>query len=120
MTIPENQTQVTLPPLPYAKKDSALAIISLVSGLVAWTFMPIVGAIAAIITGHLAKKEIRDSGNSLNGNGMALAGLILGYVQLGLILLGIILVTVLVIVFGSNLDLNNGFNSFTSLIPNLI
>jgi len=120
MTTPENSTQVTLPPLPYGKKDSVLSIVSLVSGLVGWTFLPIVGAIAAIITGHLAKKEIRDSGNTLSGNGMALAGLILGYVQLGLILLGIILFTVLIIVFGANLDLNDGFNSFTYLIPNLI
>jgi hypothetical protein len=112
MTTPENQTQVTLPPMPYGKKDSALAIVSLVSGLVAWTFIPIIGAIAAVITGHLAKKEIRDSGNTLNGNGMALAGLILGYIQLGLVLLSIILFTVLIIVFGANLNLNNGFNSF--------
>jgi hypothetical protein len=112
MTTPENQTQVTLPPMPYGKKDSALAIVSLVSGLVAWTFIPIIGAIAAVITGHLAKKEIRDSGNALNGNGMALAGLILGYIQLGLVLLSIILFTVLIIVFGANLNLNNGFNSF--------
>lgn len=120
MTIPENSTQVTLPPMPYGKKDSALAIVSLVSGLVGWTFMPIIGAIAAIITGHLAKKEIRDSGNALGGNGMALAGLILGYVQLGLVLLGIILFTVMIIVFGANLDLSEGFNSLTYLIPNLI
>ncbi len=120
MTIPENQNQVTLPPMPYGKKDSVLAIVSLVSGLVAWTFLPLIGAIAAIITGHLAKKEIRDSGNALNGNGMALAGLILGYVQLGLVLLAVILLTVAIIVFGANLDLNNGFNSFTYLVPNLI
>lgn len=112
MTTPENQTQVTLPPMPYGKKDSALAIVSLVCGLVAWTFIPIVGAIAAVITGHLAKKEIRDSGDALSGNGMALAGLILGYVQLGLVLLSIILVTVMIIVFGANPNLNNGFNSF--------
>jgi hypothetical protein len=120
MSIPENQTQVTLPPMPYGKKDSALAIVSLVSGLVAWTFLPFIGAIAAVITGHLAKKEIRDSGNNLNGNGMALAGLILGYVQLGLALLMIILFVVAIIVFGANLNLENGFNSFTYLIPSLI
>jgi len=120
MSIPENQTQVTLPPMPYGKKDSALAIISLVSGLVAWTFLPFIGAIAAVITGHLAKKEIRDSGDTLSGNGMALAGLILGYVQLGLALLGIILFTVMIIVFGSNLHLGDGFNNFSYLIPNLI
>jgi len=88
--------------------------------LVAWTFLPFIGAIAAVITGHLAKKEIRDSGNTLNGNGMALAGLILGYVQLGLALLGIILLTVAIIVFGANLNLENGFDSFTYLIPSLM
>lgn len=94
MTTPENSTQVTLPPLPLIKKDSALAIVSLVSGLVGWTFIPIIGAIAAIITGHLAKKEIRDSGGTMSGDGMALAGLILGYVQIGLTLLAIIVIVI--------------------------
>ena len=118
MTTPENSTQTTLPPLPYGKKDSALSIVSLVCGLVGWTFIPIIGAIAAVITGHLAKKEIRDSNGALGGDGMALAGLILGYVQLGLILLAIVVIVVVALlvapVFG------NEFSNFSYLIPALM
>ncbi len=77
------------PPSPL-RRDSTLAIVSLVSGLLGWTLLPFVGAIAAIVTGHLAKKEIRESNNTLSGDGMALAGLILGYVQIGAIVLGLI------------------------------
>ena len=90
MTTPENLTQTNVPPTVYGKKDSPLAIVSLVSGLVGWTFLPVIGAIAAIITGHLAKKEIRDSGGTLSGDGMALAGLILGYTQIGVIVLSLV------------------------------
>lgn len=118
MTIPENSTQVTLPPMAYAKKDSALAIVSLVTGLVGWTFFPIIGAIAAIITGHLAKKEIRDSGNTLGGNGMALAGLILGYVQLGLVLLSIICLATFLLAIGT--EVGSDLNIFSSLIQTLM
>lgn len=118
MTTPENSNQGYLPPLPYAKRDSVLSIVSLVSGLVGWTLIPIVGAIAAVITGHLAKKEIRDSGDTIGGDGMALAGLILGYVQLGLILLIIIVAVALVFAFVP--VINSGVNSFSSLMPAVI
>ena len=97
MTIPENLNPGTITPMSYAKKDSGLAIASLVCGLVGWTFLPFFGAIAAIITGHLAKKDIRDSGGTKSGDGMALAGLILGYVQIGLIVLAIIVGVVFVL-----------------------
>jgi hypothetical protein len=91
MSIPENPTPNTYPPLaPIYRRDSSLAIASLVSGLVAWFFIPVVGAIVAVITGHLAKKEIRDSQGALTGDGMALAGLILGYIQLGLVFLAVV------------------------------
>ena len=48
-----------------------------------------VGAIAAIVTGHIARSQIRRSGES--GDGMALAGLILGYVGLVLSALFVVL-----------------------------
>ena len=118
MTTPENSTQTTMPPVTYARKDSTLAIISLVSGLLAWSFLPIIGAIASIITGHLAKKEIRDSGGSLGGDGMALAGLILGYVQIGLIVLGIVcLITFFVALVPA---FQTGFTHYTSLVPGIM
>jgi hypothetical protein len=96
MTIPESIQQV--PAIPGApKKDSGLAIASLVCGIAAWIIFPIVAAIAAVITGHLAKKEIRESGGTMGGDGMALAGLLMGYIQLGLFVLGIIIVLVVVL-----------------------
>jgi len=115
MTIPEESTQVTMPPLPIQKKDSGLAIASMVSGLVGWTFLPFIGAVVAIITGHLAKKEIRDSGGAIGGDGMALAGLIMGYVQLGLILLAVIC---FITFFAAMIPaINNGFDFYSALIP---
>ncbi len=87
MTTPESN-MVPSPMMPPMRRDSTLAIVSLVSGIVAWILIPFFGAIAAIICGHLAKKEIRESNGTLSGDGMALAGLILGYVQIGVIVLG--------------------------------
>lgn len=63
-------------------KDSALAIISLIAGIASWIFIPLIGAITAVVTGHLAIKEIRESAGMIKGYGMAIAGLILGYVHL--------------------------------------
>src|SRR5438067_877160 len=36
-------------------------------------------ALAAIITGHMARSQVKASGGALTGAGMALAGLIMGY-----------------------------------------
>ncbi len=51
-------------------------------GVLGWTLIPIVGGIIAIITGHMAKKDIRQSEGLLGGDGIATAGLILGYSNL--------------------------------------
>jgi hypothetical protein len=72
------------------KRDSTLAIISLVAGLLGWTILPVIGAITAVVTGHLAKKEIRESNNTLSGDGMAMTGLILGYVRIGVIIVSVL------------------------------
>lgn len=64
--------------------NSNMAIISLVAGVLAWVALPLIGALVAVICGHLARKEISESGGRLTGQGLALAGLILGYVQLAL------------------------------------
>jgi Mn2+/Fe2+ NRAMP family transporter len=71
-----------------AKPNSSLAIASLVLGILGWTVIPTIGAIAAIITGHMAKKEIRESVEDLGGDGMATAGLILGYANIVVALCG--------------------------------
>jgi hypothetical protein len=79
------------------KHDSTLAIVSLVTGILGWTILPFIASIVAVITGHLAKKEIRESGGLISGDGMALAGLILGYTMIGLAILGIILFITIIV-----------------------
>jgi hypothetical protein len=76
-----------------------MAIISLVSGIVSWFLVPFIGAIVAVITGHMAKNEIRSSAGRLTGDGMATAGLILGYVQLGLTCCSIVFSVLAFVVF---------------------
>ena len=62
--------------------NSTLSLTSLIMGILGWFVIPIVGAIIAVITGHMAKKEIRESNGALAGDGMATAGLLLGYSNL--------------------------------------
>lgn len=64
-------------------RTSTTAVVSLIFGIVAWVALPFLGALIAVITGHVARSEIRHApAASVEGDGMALAGLILGYVQL--------------------------------------
>ena len=67
-----------------AKPNSNLAIASLVLGILGWTVAPGLASIAAIITGHMAKKEIRESVEDVGGDGMATAGLIMGYANVAI------------------------------------
>ncbi len=62
--------------------NSTLAMVSMISGIVSWIIAPFLGSLVAIITGHMAKREIRESMGRLGGDGMATAGLVLGYLQL--------------------------------------
>ena len=75
---------------PAPRQTSTLAVISLVSGILGWTFVPWLGSLVAIITGHMARGEIRRSAATMEGDGMAIAGLVMGYAMLALSLLGIL------------------------------
>ncbi len=70
---------------------SSLAIISLVSGILGWTLAPLLGSLVAIVTGHLARREIRTD-PSLGGDSLAVVGLVLGWVAVLGVLLGIAVV----------------------------
>jgi hypothetical protein len=92
------------PPFAPPKKTNGLAIASLVLGL-AWVVVGPLGfftGIAAVITGHIARKQIRE--REENGGGMALAGLILGYISVVISILAVIGLSIL----------------FFAVIPNLI
>jgi thiol:disulfide interchange protein len=76
-----------------APATSALAVVSLVFGIATWLLLPLLGAIVAIVCGHLARSEIRRAPlGSIDGDGMALAGLILGYLHLLIGVLAVMLV----------------------------
>ena len=74
------------------RTTSTLAIVSLVSGLLGWSFVPWLGSVVAVVTGHLARAEIRREPGRLEGDGMAVAGLVLGYAMLALSFIGLMLV----------------------------
>ena len=74
------------------RKTSTLAIISLVAGILGWTLLPFLGSIGAIITGHMARGEIRRSNGALEGDGLALIGLVLGWLSVAISVLGILFI----------------------------
>jgi hypothetical protein len=69
---------------PPAKPNSNMALASLILGILGWTVIPGLASIAAIITGHMAKKEIKESNGQLGGDGMAIAGLVMGYASVAI------------------------------------
>lgn len=69
-------------------RTNSLAIVSLISAIVGFVLIPVIGSIVAVITGPIAKKQIRATGE--NGSGMATAGIVVGWVGLVLTVLGIV------------------------------
>lgn len=80
---------------PAVGKTNVLAIVALVAGVAGLTVIPFVSSIVAVVTGHMARKEIRRTGE--HGDGMALAGLITGYIGIGL---GVLVAFLLIAFFG--------------------
>jgi hypothetical protein len=89
---------------PVGPKTNTLAIISLVAAIGSFFahVVPGIGgftvALVAVITGHMAKSQIKKTGEG--GMGIANAGLIIGYIHLVILVLGVILVIFLIFVFG--------------------
>jgi len=69
------------------RSTNTAAVVSLVCGILAWSALPVLGSLVAIVAGHGALRQIRASGGLETGEGMALAGLVLGWIQIGLLLL---------------------------------
>lgn len=64
-------------PVP-APQTSVLAVVSLIAGLL-WFFW--VGSVVAIITGHKARRQVRELGYA--GDTLAILGLVFGYLGAG-------------------------------------
>lgn len=76
-------------PPSYSPPTSSMAVVSLVAGILGLSLFPFIGSIVALITGNMAKNEIRDSRGALGGEGLAKAGVILGWIGIILGILGI-------------------------------
>ena len=84
-----------------AVRTNVLSIISLVASIAGFLWiLPVIGPIAAVITGHISLAQIRRTGE--NGRGMALAGTIVGWVGIAVILLFFIVLFVGLSIAASN------------------
>lgn len=101
-------------------KNSTLAVIALVAGILGITLFPLIGSIVAVISGPMAKREIDESGGTLGGESLAQIGLVLGWIGLALSLLGcfiafgVIGCSVLVLMFSL------GVEEYGLLLPQLL
>jgi hypothetical protein len=68
---------------------NGLAIASAIVGGLSWFMCPFLGAIGAVVMGHMAKDEIRRTRE--DGWGLATAGQILGYAHLAVYGLGLLI-----------------------------
>jgi hypothetical protein len=88
------------PPAPVAPPGTnALAVASLVCGVAQMMLWPL-ATIPAVVLGHVARHQIRRTGEQ--GAGLALAGLVLGWVGVGFALLAIIGIVLVVAVASSS------------------
>jgi hypothetical protein len=88
------------PPYLESSAPPASAVVSLVFGILSWTLLPLVGAFVAVVTGHHARREIRERQASYDGWGLATAGLVLGYLQVIPILIVVVVVLAALAVAG--------------------
>lgn len=73
---------------PISAPMSNAATVSLVFGILGLIILPVIAPVVAVVAGHMARREIANSGGRLAGSGRATAGLVLGYVQIALTILG--------------------------------
>ena len=77
---------------PAAPQNSGLAIGSLIASILGLTLFPTIGSIIGLILGYMARNQIRDSGGTMGGEGLAKAGIIIGWIGIALAVVGICLV----------------------------
>jgi hypothetical protein len=83
------------------KPTNSLAMVSFILGLTSYFIIPVLGAVGAIITGHMAKQEYKINPDMYSGEGFATAGLILGYVHLALTLITIVFIIIALVMLPS-------------------
>lgn len=70
-----------------------MAVVSVVCGALGWVGVPLIASVIAIVAGHLARSQIRQSGEE--GDVLAILGLVLGYAHVLAICVGTIVVVLI-------------------------
>jgi len=78
-----------------ATRTNGLAIAALVCGIAQFVGFWLLGTIPAIVLGHMARRQIRQTGEQ--GAGMATAGLVLGYIGVALTVIFVIAIVAVVV-----------------------
>ncbi|MEM8533552.1 MAG: DUF4190 domain-containing protein [Chloroflexota bacterium] len=86
------------------------------SAILAWIAIPGIGSIVAIITGLMARREIRHSSGALSGDQMAKAGITLGCIQLGMAAFVIGMGIIFFFIASSTTAYSFDINHFASII----
>jgi hypothetical protein len=84
------------PPIPPAPpRTNGFAIAALACGIAQFVGFWLLGTIPAVVFGHIARRQIRQTGEQ--GAGLAMAGLVLGWVGVALSVLVAVGITLLVV-----------------------
>lgn len=75
-----------------APQTNAWAIVSLVSSILGWVGLFGLGGIVGVVTGLVARNQIRQNPTTQTGDGLALAGIILGAINIALTCIGVLCV----------------------------
>ncbi len=97
-------------PGPYAGQSRGTNTMAILALVFAFVFAPL-----AIVFGHMAKKQIKQSGE--DGDGLATAGLVMGYIFSGLLLVSCCIYGVAVIgIFGTAASSSSYDNGYTFIL----
>lgn len=89
-----------------AAPTNGMAVASLIFGILGWVMIPVFAPLLAVIFGHVARGQIRNTGE--RGNGMAVAGLVLGYINLAFALIGLLVIIVIVLIAAAAASASGG------------
>lgn len=85
--------------VPVQKKTNEWSIVSLIGGIAGLSFLPFIGALFGIIGGSIAKKQIKESAGTQEGEELAKWGTVLGWIGISLSVLAACAGVVLLIMF---------------------
>ena len=80
-------------------RTESKAIVALVCAIGSWVLFPVLPAIAGLLVGNAARRDIRASGGWLTGDGMVTAAKVVAWANIAVTLLGAVLAVLAVVLF---------------------